>query len=87
MEGPGLLSWCRPACPLQPIKPGEGEGIEAATVGWSRPERGGFVTRVTRLRALLSAAREALREGEIKRADRIPTRAQLVAARLPRTTD
>jgi hypothetical protein len=37
-------------------------------------------TRVTRLRALLKACREALRDGEVERADRILADAQLILA-------
>jgi hypothetical protein len=47
------------------------EANRAAGIGWSGFERSGFVTRVTRLRELLKACREALRDGETKRADRI----------------
>jgi hypothetical protein len=39
-------------------------------------ERSGFVRRVTRLRTLLKACREVLRDGETKRADRILAEAQ-----------
>jgi hypothetical protein len=56
---------------LQPIKPGVQERNKAAGVGWSGLERSGFVTRVTRLQALLKACREALKDGETRRADRI----------------
>jgi hypothetical protein len=64
----------RPAAhcsPLQPIEPEVQEGNKAAGVGWSGLERSGFVTRVTRLRALLKACREAPKNGETERADRI----------------
>jgi hypothetical protein len=64
--------------PLQPTKPGKGERNKAAGVGWSGLERGGFVTRVTRLRALLKACRGALKDGEVERADRILLEAQRV---------
>ena len=57
--------------PLQPTKPGQGEANRTAGVGWSGLERSRSVTRVTRVRALLKACREALKDGEIERADRI----------------
>jgi hypothetical protein len=41
-------------------------------------ERSGFVTCVTRLQALLKACREALKDGEIERADRILVEARRV---------
>ncbi len=73
----------RPAAhssPLQPIKPGEADGNRAAEVGWSGLERTGFVTRVTRLRALLKACREALKDCNTERADRIMVEARRVLA-------
>ena len=67
--------------PLQPIEPEVLERNKAAGVGGSRLERTGFVTRVTRLRALLKACREALKDGETKRADRILVEARRLLAR------
>jgi hypothetical protein len=69
----------RPAAhcsPLHPTKPGQGEANRAAGVGWSGLERSELVTRVTRLRALLKACREALKDGETERAYRILAEAQ-----------
>ncbi len=63
----------RPAAhssPLQPTRSVRGEANKAAGVGRSGLERSGFVTRVTRLRALLKACREALKDGETERAHR-----------------
>ncbi len=74
----------RPAAhcsPLQPTKPTRGEANRAAGIGWSGLERAGFVTRVTRLRALLKACREALKDGEVERADRILVEARRVLAK------
>ena len=74
----------RPAAhssPLQPTKPGRGEANKAAGVGWNGLERTGFVTRVTRLRALLKACREALRNGEMEYADRILVEARRLLAK------
>jgi hypothetical protein len=66
--------------PLQPTKTGQEEPNEAAGVGWSGLEASEFVMRVTRLRGLLKACREALKDGETERAGRILVEAQRVLA-------
>lgn len=69
----------RPAAsssPRQPTKPRQREANRAAGMGWSKPERDGFVTPVTRLRALLKACPGALKDGETERANRILAEAQ-----------
>jgi hypothetical protein len=75
----------RPAAyssPLQPIKTAKTEPGKDAGVGWSRLEKTDFVTNVTRIRGLLGACREALKDGETERADRILAEAQRVLVRL-----
>ena len=60
--------------PLRPIKPDQAGAYKAPGVGCSGLGRSAFVTRVTRLRVLLKACREALRDGEVERAGRLAGR-------------
>ena len=72
---------------LTRINPGDPEPDKAPEGLISQDRRTEFVTRVTRMRALLSMAKEALKKGEVKRVERILFKAQLVAARLGRTVE
>ena len=60
----------------------ESEGAKGAQDRSSQVSATEFVTRVTRIRGLLKAAREALKEGEVARADRVVAEAQRVLIRL-----
>jgi len=69
---------------LQPIKTAETEPSKDAGVGWSGLEKTDFVTNVTRIRGLLRACREALKNGETERAERILAEAQRLLTNLYR---
>jgi len=71
----------RPVTPLfglKPPYPGNSERNKAEQDRIRPDKRSGFVTRVTRLRALLKACREALKGGEVERAERILAEARRV---------
>jgi len=65
----------------------EETGVDKVQQGPIRQgKRTDFVTDVTRARALLEACRDALRDGETKRADRILVEARRVLAKLNEET-
>jgi hypothetical protein len=80
----------RPTTPLSGLKPPylERPDPNKAEQGRIRPDkRGLFVTPVTRLRALQKACREALKDGEPERADRILVEAQRVLEKAKENAD
>ena len=80
----------RPVTPLSGLKPPypAKRDPNKAEQDRIRPDRGSrFVTRVTKLKALLKACREALKDGETGRADRILVEVQRVLEKAKENAD
>ena len=84
LKGPGPDSEDSPTPGLPYVAPRSAKWSE---VGWSGLEKTDFVTNVTRIRGLLRAYREALKDGETERADRILAEAQRALAGADRAVE